>query len=125
MTFITSALGLFYIAAASLVLRRAYAEARWAGTPSTAQERVRTLLIALSASLYGAAGLALLLKSGLAVWLFAAGLALQALAYALLFGAAAAASGDARQSNQAWTAGMLSAAATAFSAYALRQGLLS
>lgn len=123
MTFITTALGLFYIAAAGLVLRRAYAEARAAGTRPTAQETFRTLLITLSASLYGAAGLALLLRSGLAVWLFAAGLGLQALAYALLFGAAA--NGDARQSNQAWTAGMLSAAATAFSAYALRQGILS
>lgn len=125
MTFITTALGLFYIAAAGLVLRRAYAEVRGAGNLNTARETFRTLLITLSASLYGAAGLALLLRSGLAVWLFAAGLGLQALAYALLFGAAAAANGDARQSNQAWTAGILSAAATAFSAYALRQGILS
>jgi hypothetical protein len=77
MTFITTALGLFYIAAASLVFQRAYAETRGAGNLNTARERLRTLLIILSASLYGTAGLTLLLKSGLAVWFFAAGLGLR------------------------------------------------
>ena len=121
MIFLTSAVGVFYVVAACLVLRRVYAEAA-ADRP----EQLRTLLMGLSAGLYAAAGIALLFRSGAAVWLLASGLALQAFAYGLAFsfsGPAADAGG--RQWNQALTGGMISAAAIAFSAYARRAGVLT
>lgn len=128
MIFITSAVGLFYVAAAGLVLHRAFAEGRSAPTETawSSADRARALLMMLSACLYGAAGVALLLRSGLAVWLFVGALSLQALFYAAvrrLGGAAIESSGG--QWDQAWAGGILSAAAIAFSAYALRTGVLT
>jgi hypothetical protein len=125
MTFLTSAVGVFYVLAACLVLRRAYADGGMAAAAGRL-EQLRTVLMALSAALYAAAGIALLFRSGAAVWLFAGGLALQALAYGLAFSVSgSAADAEGRQWNQALTGGMISAAAIAFSAYARRAGVLT
>jgi hypothetical protein len=126
MVFLTSAVGVFYVLAACLVLRRAYADgglAPAAGRP----EQLRTVLMGLSAAHYAAAGIALLFRSGVAVWLLAGGLGLQALAYGLAFALSGSSAADAggRQWNQALTGGMISAAAIAFSAYAWRAGVLT
>jgi hypothetical protein len=122
MTLITSAIGLFYVLAAALVLHRAYAEGY---LDQSRLDQTRQLLMTLSACLYGAAGLALLMRSAIALWLFAGGLGLQGVAYILLSGGKGAGQDDGRQSAQAWTAGIVSAAAIAFSAYALREGVLT
>ena len=125
MTLIISAVGFFYLLAACLVLRRAYAEMRAVKSANGTADGARSVLMTLSACLYAAAGAALLLLSSLAVWLFAAGLALQLLNYGLIWRSAGSAETGVLAGNQALTGGMLSAAAIALSAYALRTGLLT
>ena len=82
--------------------------------------------MAVSASLYAVAGAALLLRSSVAVWLLGAGLMLQAAYYGILWRVV---TNEERANDdrwaKAWTAAMLSAAAFAFAAYALRRGILT
>ena len=130
MTLILSTLGLFYVATAFFVLRRARLE--WGAgsarmTPGFGNEpdRRRIYFMTVAAGLYGAAGLALLAKSDIAVWLLGGGLLVQAAYYGL-----ARLDGDRGRSppdghaQQALSAAIVSAAAFAFAAYAARQGML-
>ncbi|WP_088345002.1 MULTISPECIES: hypothetical protein [Rhodomicrobium] len=131
MVFIATVLGAFYLLSAVMVLRRARLE--WlfdravkslAKEPET--DHGRLAFMAASAMLYGAAGLALLARSGLAVWLLGGGLAVQALYYgaAWLLTTPQAPAGDAHW-TKTWTAAVLSTAAFAFAAYASRMGVLN
>lgn len=131
MAFLVSALGLFYVIGAALVLRRVSSEWRLdraIGTLAGKREpdRNRSYFMAAAAVLYGAAGLALLLRSGYAVWLLGAGLLLQATYYGVLgLVVSPEARADDDRWRKAWSAAMVSTAAFAFSAYALRSGILS
>jgi hypothetical protein len=131
MAFLVSALGLFYLVGAAFVLWQVRFEwllDRAIETLAKRREpdRYRGIFMAAAAALYGAAGLELLLRSGLAVWLLGAGLVLQGGYYgilSLLVGSEARADDD--RWHKAWSAAMLSTAAFAFSAYALRTGILT
>lgn len=129
--FLVSALGLFYVMGAILVLRRVRFEWLLDRAIETLAERRepdrnRSYFMAAAAALYGAAGLALLLRSGFAVWLLGAGLVLQASYYGVLW---LVVSPEARANDdrwrKAWNAAMVSMAAFAFSAYAMRSGILT
>jgi hypothetical protein len=131
MPFLVSALGLFYVIGAILVLRRVRLEwlfdhAIETLTHRREPDRNRSYFMAVAAVLYGAAGLALLLRSGYAVWLLGAGLVLQASYYCVL---SLVISPEARANDdrwrKAWNAAMVSTAAFAFSAYAMRSGILT
>ena len=83
MKFLVSALGLFYVVGAFLVARQVRFE--WSLdraietlTERREPDRNRSYFMTAAAALYGAAGLALLLRSDLAVWFLGAGLMLQA-----------------------------------------------
>ena len=131
MPFLASALGAFYVITALLVLRQLRME--WlldraidALSEKRHPDRNRSYFMAVAATLYGAAGLALLLRSSFAVWLLGAGLVLQAGYYGvlwLLISQEVRADDD--RWRKAWNGAMLSTAAFAFSAYALRSGILS
>lgn len=131
MLFLVSALGLFYVAGAALVLRRVYFESRRGGgsKPLVDQrnpDRNRSYFMAAAAVFYGAAGFALLLRSGHALWLLGAGLLLQASYYGVLWLVISAeALSDDDRWRKAWTAAIVSTAAFTFSAYATRSGILS
>ena len=131
MSLIVTVLGGFYVFAAALALWRLRME--WFA--GRAAERLngkggepdlhRMLVILASASLYGAAGLAMILRSGWAVWLLAAALLIQAAYY----GAARLWRGSAGQHDpgsrqKAWNAALISTAAFALAAYATRIGIL-
>ena len=130
MALIVTVLGGFYVFAAALALWRLRME--WFA--GRAPERLsgkgepdlhRMLVILASASLYGAAGLAMILRSGWAVWLLAAALLIQAAYY----GAARLWRGSAGQHDpgsrqKAWNAALISTAAFALAAYATRIGIL-
>jgi fatty acid desaturase len=131
MPFLVSVLGLFYVVGALLVLRQVRFEwllDRAIGTLAESREpdRNRGYFMAAAAALYGAAGLALLLRSGIAVWLLGSGLVLQAGYYGVLWLVISpeARANDERWSN-AWIAATVSTAAFAFSTYAMRSGLLT
>src|SRR5215813_15220414 len=88
MTLILFALGLFYVAMALFVLRRAWAEWNVGQAPmgqafSNQPDRRRLYFMTVSAALYGAAGVGLLAKSHVAVWLLGGGLLVQATHYGL------------------------------------------
>jgi hypothetical protein len=82
--------------------------------------------MAAATALYGAAGVALVLRSDLALWFLGAGLALQAGYYGVLW---LVVSPEARANDDRWrkalNAAMVSTAAFAFSAYAMRSGILT
>lgn len=130
MTVIVTALGIFYLLAAALVLRRVRMERfldsaieKISGKPEPDSHRVT--VIAASALLYGAAGFALVLRSRWAVWLLGAGLMAQALYYGALW--IRLQPGDDSSPDRwrkAWNAAIISAAAFAFAAYAVRIGVL-
>jgi hypothetical protein len=131
MMLLLAALGLFYLAMALLVLRRALAE--WsAGRPgigrafSNRPDGRRLLFMTMSAGLYGAAGLALLAKSHMAVWLLGGGLMAQAAYYGLewLSGMQPMNRPDGR-ADRVLIAAMISAASFALAAYAVRIGMLT
>jgi len=131
MTFIAVALGLFYVIASLLAafavrrewfLDRALEELTMERDP----ERGPLYFMTISTGLYGAAGIALLMKSELAVWLLGSGLLLQGGYYGMVWRKITAEELDDRQRWQkALNAGILSTAAFAFSAYAARQGVLT
>jgi hypothetical protein len=133
MTIIVSALGVFYLLAAALVLRRARMEwfqdralERSSGEPPA--DRYRLAVIAVSAVLYGVAGMALVVRSGWAVWLLGAGFLAQALYYGALWLRLLPDSGEGSRSDRwrkAWNAAIISAAAFALAAYAHRIGVLA
>jgi hypothetical protein len=131
MTVVFTVLGLFYMFAAALVLRRARFERfldqaieKLSGKPEPDRDRV--WYMSGAALVYGGAGLALVLRSSWAVWLLGGGLILQALYYALLAPAAdpqdAGANGRRRK---AWNAAIFSTAAFALAAYGHRIGVLA
>lgn len=131
MVFIATVLGAFYLASALMVLRRVrlewmFGHALDAQTSGTEPGRYRIAFMAASAALYGIAGMALMARSGWAVWLLGAGLIVQAAYYgaARLFLKAEAPAGDPRW-TKALTAAIVSTAAFAFAAYAARSGVLS
>ena len=131
MPLLATALGLFYVIGALLVLRQLRVEwlldraietlsGRWE------PDRNRCYFMAAAAVLYGSAGLALLLRSSFAVWLLGAGLVLQAGYYgavSLLTGSEAGV--DDQRWRKVWSAAILSTAAFTFSAYAMRSGILT
>jgi hypothetical protein len=131
MTVIVTALGIFYLLAAALVLRRVRMEwfldraiEKLSGKPEP--DRYRICVIAASALLYGAAGLALLLRSNLAVWLLGAGLLAQALYYgAVWLRLKPGDDGNPERWRKAWNAAIISTAAFAVAAYATRIGVLA
>jgi uncharacterized membrane protein YfcA len=128
--FVLSALGLFYIVAALLVFRRIRFEwlmdrAIQALTQRREPDRDRLYFMAGSAALYGAAGVALLLRSDLAVWLLGGGLLLQALYYGILRLVVGRQDDDDDRWRRAWNAAIVSTAAFAIAAYAARSGVLS
>lgn len=131
MAVIATALGMFYLLAAALVLRRVRMEwfldraiEKLSGKPEP--DRYRVLVMAASSLLYGAAGLALVLRSGWAVWLLGAGLVAQALYYGVLWLRLKPDAGGAPDRwRKAWNAGIISTAAFAFAAYAARVGVLA
>ena len=131
MKFFVSALGLFYVVGAFLVARQVRFEwlhdrAIETRTKRREPDRNRSYFMAAAAALYGAAGLALLLRSDLAVWLLGAGLMLQAAYYGVLWLIIAPeAHADDDRWRKAWNAAMVSTAAFAFSAYAMRSGILT
>ena len=131
MTVLLTVLGLFYMFAAALVLRRARFEwfldqaiEKLSGKPEPDRDRI--WYMSGAALVYGGAGLALVLRSSWAVWLLGGGLVLQALYYAFIAPAAdpqdAEASGRRRK---AWNAAIFSTAAFAFAAYGHRIGVLA
>ena len=133
MTAIVMALGIFYLLAAALVLRRVCME--WFLNPALHDpnarlepDRYRIIVIAASASLYGAAGLALIGRSNWAVWLLGAALLIQALYYAYVaFCLWLKPSHDlaAERWRQAWSGALVSTAAFALVSYATRIGVLT
>lgn len=131
MSWIAQGVGLFYSAAAllSLVsLQSAWSferKGRAAVVPAF-HERIWFGFTLLSTSLYGAAGIALLLKSDAAVWLLGGGILAQAGFYGLigLSGKARMSGGDTRW-RKILSAAIVSTAIFAFSTYAARQGVLS
>lgn len=131
MTVLLSALGLFYMLAAALVLRRARYEwfldtALEKLTGRREPDRDRVWYMSVSAAVYGGAGLALMLRSATAVWLLGAGLLMQAIYYGLIVprieGPHAV---DPIRWRMAWKAGIFSTAAFALAAYGLRVGVLA
>jgi hypothetical protein len=130
MPILVSALGLFYVIGAALVLWQVRLE--WLFdhaidmlADGREPDSIRSYFMAAAAVLYGAAGLALLLRSSLAVWLLGSGLMLQAGYYSalwLLISPETRADDD--RWRKAWSAAMVSAGAFAFSAYAMRTGIL-
>ena len=131
MTVVLIALGLFYMFAAALVLRRARMEwfldqaiEKLSGKPEL--DRHRIWFMSGSALIYGGAGLALVLRSDWAVWLLGGGLIMQGLYYGLLAPAGEpqddAASGRWRKT---WNAAIFSTAAFALAAYGHRIGVLA
>jgi multisubunit Na+/H+ antiporter MnhB subunit len=130
MTVILTALGLFYVFTAAMVLRRARAEwfldralERLSGKPEP--DRNRIWYMSSSALVYGGAGLALVLRSGWAVWLLGAGLTFQAVYYALLAPRLRPEEIDPRRWQKAWNAAIVSTAAFALAAYGHRIGVLA
>jgi hypothetical protein len=133
MGFLASALGLFYMVAAYLALRQTRlewfldrAQAALKSDDIPLPERGRLYFVVLSACLYGLAGIALVIRSRFAVWFFAFGLAAQAAYYTIVWWRA----DDARRKDEerwrkALNAAMISTAAFAFSAYAVRSGILT
>ena len=130
MPILVSALGLFYVIGAALVLRQVRFEWLFDRSIDTLAyrrepDRNRSYFMAAAASLYGTAGLALLLRSSLAVWLLGAGLMLQAGYYGVLWlMVSPEARADDDRWRKAWSAAMVSTGAFAFSAYAMRSGIL-
>lgn len=130
MVLVFKALGLFYMFAAALVLRRARMEwlldraiEKLSGKPEA--DRHRIWYMAGSALVYGAAGLALVIRNVAAVWLLAAGLAMQGIYYAFLAPRHDGEDGvDPDRWRKAWNAAMVSAAAFALAAYGHRIGIL-
>lgn len=131
MTVILTALGLFYMFAAALVLRRARFELfldraieKLSGRPEP--DRHRIWFMSGSALVYGAAGLALVLRSGWAVWLLGGGLAMQAIYYGLFAPAPDPEEAEAGRLRKAWNAAIFfSSAALALAAYGSRIGVLA
>jgi hypothetical protein len=130
MAFLVFALGLFYVAAAFLALRRIRFEwllerALETLTRHRDPERNRLYFMTVTAALYGAAGIALLLRSSLALWLLGTGLLLQASYYGVLWLMIGVTdSTDTDRWRKAWSAAIVSTAAFAFAAYAARAGIL-
>jgi hypothetical protein len=131
MTVIVIAVGLFYILAAGLVLRRVRMEwfldraiEKLSGVPEP--DRGRIYFMAASALIYGGAGFALVARSVWAVWLLGGGLLMQALYHTLLrqWIDPQLAQADA-PGAKVWNATVLSSAAFALAAYALRLGVLA
>jgi hypothetical protein len=132
MGWIAHSLGLFYSAAALLALltlRSAWSaerEGRQLAAPAL-HEHIWLGFTLVSACLYGAAGIALLLKSDAAVWLVSSsifpknGIHFIGSRYS---GKAQMGGGDER-GRKIWSAAMVSTAVFAFSTYAARQGVLS
>ena len=125
---IATVLGLFYMLAAALVLRRVRMEwfldraiEKLSGKPEP--DRYRVIVMSASSLLYGMAGLALVLRSDWAVWLLGAGLMAQALYYAAVWLRLKPDTPD--RWRKAWNAAILSTAAFAFAAYAARIGVLA
>jgi hypothetical protein len=131
MTVIVTALGLFYMLAAALVLRRVRMEWLLDGSIETLSgkpkpDRIRIAVIAASALLYGAAGLALVLGSGFAVWLLGGGLLAQTLYYGAVWLRLNSDEDDSPERwRKAWHAAIISTAAFAIAAYAARIGVLA
>lgn len=131
MTVIAMALGLFYVIAsllAAFAVRREWFldHALEELTMERGPERGRLYFMTISTGLYGAAGIALLLRSELAVWLLGSGLLLQGGYYGMVWRQIIQDELDDRERWQkALNAGILSTAAFAFSAYAARQGVLT
>ena len=131
MTAIIMAVGVFYMLAAAFVLRRAcmewlldHAIEKRAGTPEP--DRHRLLFMSASAFLYGGAGFALVLGSAAAVWFLGMGLLVQGLYYGLFRrNAAGSSDADGNSQRQAWNAAIISTAAFALAAYALKAGVLT
>ena len=130
MTVILTVLGLFYMFAAGLVLRRARMEwfldqaiEKISGKPEPDRERI--WYMSASALIYGAAGIALVLRSEWAVWLLGTGLLAQAVYYGLLAPAGDPDGGDASRWRKAWNAAIFSTAAFALAAYGHRIGVLA
>jgi hypothetical protein len=131
MTLLLTALGLFYVFAAAMVLRRARYE--WAldtalekitGKPEPDRDRV--WYMGGCALLYGGAGLALVLRSAVAVWLLGAGLLVQAAYYGFLAPHVDGEKpGERARWRKIWNAGIFSTAAFALAAYGLRVGVLA
>lgn len=128
MTLLIAALGLFYAVTGGLVLWRAHREWTYRRRDDSLTlplelDRLRIPFMAGSALLFAAAGFALLSLSRSAVALLGAGLLLQAVYYGSLRFRIGPESGDADR-KQAWTGAIISAAAFAFAAYAMRVGVL-
>ena len=131
MTVLLTSLGLFYVFAAALVLRRARYEwvldnalEKLTGKPEPDRDRV--WYMAGCALLYGGAGLALVLRSAVSVWLLGAGLLMQAVYYGLIAPHAEGGEAvDAARWRKIWNAGIFSTAAFALAAYGLRVGVLA
>jgi len=128
MATIVTVLGSFYMLAAGFVLRRAWKdwlvdraiEGRAESLPN------RILFMAATAMLYGAAGLALLLSSRWAIYLLGGGMAVQAAFHALQWTRSGPQERDAdTHRNKVWSAAIISTAAFAIAAYALRSGVLA
>ena len=89
-------------------------------------DRHRLLFMSASAFLYGGAGFALVLGSAAAVWFLGIGLLVQGLYYGLFRrNAAGRSTVDANSQRQAWNAAIISTAAFALAAYALKAGVLT
>jgi hypothetical protein len=133
MGLLTSALGAFYVVAAYLALKQARLE--WfidgAHAALTKENRLpveqsRLYFVTISACLYGLAGLALLLGSRLAVWFLGGGLIAQAVYYGFVWlRLTQAERADEDRWRKALNAALISTAAFAFAAYAVRVGVLS
>jgi hypothetical protein len=126
---VVTALGIFYLLAAVLALRRVWMEwlldrppEKLSGKPES--DRYRISITAISSSLYGMAGAALVLRSSWAGWLLGSGLAVQALYYGMRW-LQVGDEGDPERRQKAWSAGIISAAAFAITAYAVRIGVLA
>ncbi len=130
MRILLMALGLFYMFAAALVLRRARLEwdldrAIEKLSGKLEPDRNRIWYMAGSALVYGAAGLALVLRSSWAVWLLGTGLTLQALYYAVIAPRLRPEETDPGRWRKAWNAAIVSTAAFALAAYGQRIGVLA
>jgi hypothetical protein len=131
MTVILTVLGLLYMFAAGLVLRRARMEwfldqaiEKISGKPEPDRERI--WYMSGAALVYGAAGIALVLRSEWALWLLGGGLIMQGLYYGLLAPAGDVDEpSDASRWRKAWNAAIFSTAAFALAAYGHRVGVLA
>jgi hypothetical protein len=131
MSWIAQSLGLLYAAAALLSLtslRPAWTferKGRHIAGPSFL-ERIWLGFTVLFTCLYGAAGIALLMKSDSAVWLLGGGLFVQAGFYGLMWlGGRVQMGGGEERWRKIWSAAIVSTAVFAFSTYAARQGVLT